>query len=57
VIFQIAESGELANIRLKRGSGFKDIDDLALRLIKSGKFNRRLGCPVIDVEKGEMVDF
>jgi hypothetical protein len=57
VTFQIADSGELVNIRLKRSSGFKDIDDLALSFVKSGKYNGRPGCPVIDVEESLTVDF
>jgi TonB family protein len=57
VTFQIAESGEVINIHLKRSSGFKDIDDLALSWVKSGKYNSRPGCPVIDVEESVMVDF
>ena len=57
VTFQIAESGEVISIHLKRSSGFKDIDDLALSWVKSGRYNSRPGCPVIDVEESVTVDF
>jgi len=57
VTFQIADSGGVTNIHLKRSSGFKDIDEVALSLAKSTKYSNRRGCPVIDVEETVMVDF
>ncbi len=57
VTFQIAESGEVINIQLKRSSGFKGIDNLAVAWVKSSKYNSRPGCPVIEVEESVMVDF
>jgi len=57
VTFQIVASGEVTNVRLKRSSGFRDIDRLALGYIKSHKYNDRPGCPVIESQAGVTVDF
>ena len=57
VAFEILESGEVSNVRLKRSSGIADIDDNALAWIRSMKYNSRPGCGVIDSETGVTIDW
>ena len=57
ISFQIAPSGDVINIHLKRSSGFRDVDEYALSSLKSSRYNDRPGCPVIDVEASVSVDF
>jgi len=57
IAFQIAESGEVINARVKRSSGIRDIDDSALRWIQSAKYRARPGCPIIETESIVMIDF
>jgi len=57
VSYQITESGEIVNVRLKRSSGIRDVDDVALNFVRGRKYNPRPGCPVIDSEEGVIVDF
>jgi len=57
ITFQIAPSGDVINIHLKRSSGFRDVDEYALSSFKSSRYTGLLGCPVIDVEASVNVDF
>jgi hypothetical protein len=48
VAFQIAPSGEVINVYLKRSSGIRDSDNYALNWIQSEKYSARPGCQVIE---------
>jgi TonB family protein len=48
VSFQILESGNVANARLKRSSGFAKIDNYAQEWIRETKYNARPACGVVD---------
>jgi TonB family protein len=50
IAFQILESGEVVNARLKRRSGLADRDANALDNIRNWKFNARPGCGTIEVQ-------
>jgi len=56
ITFQILESGEVTNVRLKRSSGVADIDEDALNWIQSTRYNRRPGCGVIESQASVTVD-
>jgi len=56
-VFEILESGEVSNIRLKRSSGIADIDAYALNSVRRMKYNSRPGCGIVDSEAGVTVDF
>ena len=57
VAFEILESGNVTNIRLKRSSGMRDIDNYALTSVKSQRYNSRPGCPVIESEADILIDY
>lgn len=57
ISFQILESGEVANAKLKRSSGVADIDSFALRSIKGTKYISRPGCGIIESDAVITVDF
>ena len=48
ISFQILESGEVDNARIKRSSGFAEVDRYALEWIRGTKYNARSGCGVIE---------
>ncbi len=48
VTFDILESGEVANLVLKRSSGVADADKYALDWVRQLKYNARSGCGVIE---------
>ena len=48
VSFQILESGKVANVHLKRSSGFAKVDKCALQGIQRTRYNARPGCGVIE---------
>jgi TonB family protein len=50
ISFQVLESGEVANARVKRSSGFAHVDRYALDWIKGMKYNARSGCGVTEIE-------
>lgn len=56
ISFQITESGEVINARVKRSSGIRDADNAALDFIKSGRYNSRPGCPLIESESSVSID-
>jgi len=56
ITFQITESGEVINAHMKRSSGIRDKDDVALNSVKSTKYNARPGCPVIESEASVTID-
>jgi TonB family protein len=57
VSFEVLASGDVSNARVKRTSGVRDIDASAVNWIKSFKYNKRPGCPVIDNEMGVNIHF
>ncbi len=57
VAFEILESGRVANVRLKRSSGMRDIDNYALASVMSQSYNSRPVCPVIESEADVMIDY
>jgi TonB family protein len=56
ISFQITESGEVINARVKRSSGIRDEDNAALDSIRSGRYNSRPACPFIDSESSVTID-
>jgi len=48
ISFEILDSGDIANVRLKRSSGVADLDQKALKWIGSARYNQRPGCGVIE---------
>ena len=48
ISFQILESGKVANARVKRSSGFANVDKYALQSINGTRYNARPGCGVIE---------
>jgi len=56
VAFEILESGEVTNARVKRSTGIADKDALALNWIRSATYNYRPGCGVIESQSGATVD-
>ena len=57
VAFEILESGRVANVRLKRSSGMRDVDNYALISVRSQGYNTRPGCPAIESEADVMIDY
>lgn len=57
VSYEIPESGEVVNAKLKRSSGFKFLDDYALGWIRTTRYNSRPGCGIIDTEAGVLINF
>ena|ERR1700726_2112744 len=57
IAYQVLESGQVAQALVKRSSGVADIDKYALDSVRELKFNKRLGCPVVDSQAGITVDF
>jgi len=57
VAFESLESGRVANVRLKRSSGMRDIDNYAPTSVRSLRYNSRPGCPVIESEADVMIDY
>jgi|SRR5579863_255921 len=55
ISFQITESGEVINARVKRSSGIHDADSAAMDFIKSGQYNSRPGCPLLDNESSVLI--
>jgi TonB family protein len=50
IAFEILESGEVVNARVKRSSGIADRDAYALNSIRGWKFNSRPGCGTVETE-------
>jgi TonB family protein len=50
IAFEILESGEVANARVKRSSGIADRDAYLLNYIRVWKFNSRPGCGTVETE-------
>lgn len=48
ISIQILESGEIANARVKRSSGFANIDAYALEWVRGIRYNSRPRCGVIE---------
>jgi len=57
IAYQVMESGQVAQVLVKRSSGVADIDKYALDSVRELKFNKRSGCPVVDSQAGITVDF
>ena len=57
ITFEILESGEVARAYIKPSSGFADVDQYALRLIRVTRYNRRPGCGTIESHADVTIDF
>ncbi len=57
VAYQVAESGVVSDVRLKRRSGVAELDRAALGWAKALVYNRRPGCGVIESEASIAIDF
>jgi len=55
VAFEILESGEVTNARVKRSSGIAEKDAVALNWVRSARYNKRPGCGVIDSQASVLV--
>jgi TonB family protein len=56
IAFEVSESGEVFNARIKQSSGIADIDAHALTWVQSFRYNKRPGCGVLESE-ASMVHF
>ena len=50
IAFEILESGEVVNARVRRSSGIADRDAITLNSIRGWKFNSRPGCGTVETE-------
>jgi hypothetical protein len=57
IAFEILESGEVVNARVKRSSGIADIDTYALNSIREKKYNSRPGCGDVESEAVVLIHF
>jgi TonB family protein len=57
VAFQILESGEVVDARLKQSSGVAEIDKYALEWVRSTRHNKRPGCGILETEESVTIDF
>jgi len=57
ITFEMLESGEVTNARVKRSSGIADVDAHALSWVRSATYNKRPGCGVIDSEASVQIHF
>jgi TonB family protein len=57
IAFEVLESGEVTNAKLKRSSGYSAFDKAALRWIAGTKYNSRPGCGVTQNEAGVSMHF
>ena len=55
IAFEIRESGEVVNSRVKRSSGMADIDNYALNSIRGKKYNSRPGCGAVESEAAVLI--
>jgi TonB family protein len=53
--FEILESGEVVHAHVKRSSGFAEVDAHALNWIRGAKYNRRLGCGVVESQADVLI--
>jgi len=56
VTFEILESGEVRNARIKRSSGMAEIDALALDWVRSAQYGMRPGCGVTTSDSSVDID-
>jgi TonB family protein len=57
IAFEILESGEVVNARVKRSSGVADRDAYALNSIRGWRFNNRPGCGTVETEAAALIHF
>jgi TonB family protein len=57
IAFQILESGEVADARLKQSSGFAEIDKYALDWVRSTSYSKRPGCGILETNESVAIDF
>ena len=57
ISYEILESGEVRNARVKRSSGFSGIDEYVLNWVQSRRYNSRPGCGVIETEEAVTIDW
>jgi TonB family protein len=57
VVYEILETGEIAHAFVKRSSGVADLDTYALKWAQGFKYNKRLGCGVVESHVVVTIDF
>jgi TonB family protein len=57
VAFEIDEAGTIQHSRIKRRSGSRAADDLALHWVQQLKYKPRPGCGVVESEADVTIDF
>jgi TonB family protein len=57
VSFSISEDGSVSNVRLKRSSGVKSIDEYAIQSVKSVEYKPMPGCPGIESQADVTIHF
>ncbi|MGH9891139.1 MAG: energy transducer TonB family protein, partial [bacterium] len=57
VSFLIKDTGEVAEVKLKRSSGVRGIDRMVLDAVRKWKFNARPGCPDIEITTSVTIHF
>jgi TonB family protein len=57
VSYTIQEDGTVSNLKLKRGSGVRGIDEYALNIVKGRKYQPMPGCPGVDATETVTIDF
>jgi TonB family protein len=57
IALQITEEGSMANVRVVRSSGIKDLDARLIRGVSSWRYYPRPGCGVIESTMTVIIDF
>jgi len=57
VVFEILESGDVANAFVKRSSGFANVDNYALAWVRGTKYSERPGCGAIETQAAVTIDW
>lgn len=57
VKFDIEENGTVANVRIIRSSGIKDLDEKLIETIRGWEYNPRPGCGVTESEMTATIDW
>src|SRR5260370_29691720 len=57
ISYSVQEDGKIANVKLKRGSGVRQIDEYALEWVKGRKYQAMPGCPGIEITETVIIDF
>ncbi len=57
IAYSIEEDGRVTDVKLKRGSGVRAIDNYALEWVKSRRYAAMPGCPGIETTETIIIDF